>query len=159
MTATIPSTALSRPRRASVSNTERLALAGSRPVQRPAGLRAGLTRVRYPCQRHQVRLFAARRADIECFARDLEARGPRHHHPSAVTIAEFYRYVVEEELLDHSPAAHVRRPGSIASPMRLAWTATSWAPWLVAAGLRTPAEMALISLLALNGLRCWRQPR
>jgi integrase/recombinase XerD len=27
------------------------------------------------------------------------------------TIAGFYRYAVEEDLLDHSPAAHVRRPG------------------------------------------------
>jgi site-specific recombinase XerD len=26
------------------------------------------------------------------------------------TIAGFYKYAVEEELLDHSPAAHVRRP-------------------------------------------------
>jgi len=26
------------------------------------------------------------------------------------TIAGFYRYAVEEDLLDHSPAAHVRRP-------------------------------------------------
>jgi transglutaminase-like putative cysteine protease len=26
------------------------------------------------------------------------------------TIARFYRYAVEEDLLDHSPAAHVRRP-------------------------------------------------
>ena len=26
------------------------------------------------------------------------------------TIAGFYRYAVEEELLEHSPAAHVRRP-------------------------------------------------
>jgi hypothetical protein len=27
------------------------------------------------CQQNQLRLFQARRADIECFARDLEARG------------------------------------------------------------------------------------
>jgi hypothetical protein len=27
------------------------------------------------CRRHDIRLFRARRADIECFARDLEARG------------------------------------------------------------------------------------
>jgi integrase/recombinase XerD len=27
------------------------------------------------CQQRHLRLFAARRADIECFARDLEARG------------------------------------------------------------------------------------
>ena len=26
------------------------------------------------------------------------------------TIAGFYKYTVEEELLEHSPAAHVRRP-------------------------------------------------
>jgi len=27
-----------------------------------------------------------------------------------VHIAGFYRYAVEEELLEHSPAAHIRRP-------------------------------------------------
>ena len=38
------------------------------------------------CHARGVALFAARRADIECFARDLEARGPRpgHDHPAAV---------------------------------------------------------------------------
>ena len=60
------------------SNTERLALAGFL-----AGY-SGLTRQAYEldlrqyaawCQQHQLRLFAARRADIECFARDLETRG------------------------------------------------------------------------------------
>jgi hypothetical protein len=44
----------------------------------------GLTREAYAldlrqyaswCQQHHLRLFQARRADIECFARDLEARG------------------------------------------------------------------------------------
>ncbi len=44
----------------------------------------GLTREAYAldlrqyaswCQQRHVRLFQARRADIECFARDLEARG------------------------------------------------------------------------------------
>ena len=48
-----------------------------------AGYR-GLTRDAYAldlrqfiawCQEHKVRLFAVRRADVECFARDLEARG------------------------------------------------------------------------------------
>jgi len=33
------------------------------------------------------------------------------------TIAGFYRYTVEEELLEHSPAAHVRRPRLIMSLM------------------------------------------
>ncbi len=38
----------------------------------------------------------------------------------------FYRYAVEEELLEHSPAVRVRRPGLITSPTPLASTATKW---------------------------------
>ena len=35
------------------------------------------------CHQHLLRLFQARRADIECFARDLETRGraPDEHPP------------------------------------------------------------------------------
>jgi integrase/recombinase XerD len=58
------------------SDAERLALAGF-----PAGYR-GLTREAYTlnlrqfttwCRAHSLNLFAIRRADIESFARDLEA--------------------------------------------------------------------------------------
>ena len=97
------------------TNTERLALAGFL-----AGY-SGLTRQAYEldlrqfvgwCQQHQLRLFQARRADIECSARDLEARGRARATITRrlCTVAGFYRYAVEEELLDHSPAVHVRRP-------------------------------------------------
>jgi hypothetical protein len=60
------------------TSTERLALAGFL-----AGY-GGLTRQAYElhlrqyaswCHQHHLRLFQARRADIECFARDLETRG------------------------------------------------------------------------------------
>jgi hypothetical protein len=60
------------------TNTERLTLAGFL-----AGY-SGLTREAYEldmrqyaswCHQHHLRLFQARRADIECFARDLEVRG------------------------------------------------------------------------------------
>ncbi len=77
MATTTPSAALV-PVTPVFANTERLALAGFL-----AGY-SGLTRQAYEldlrqyaawCQQHQVRLFDARRADIECFARDLEARG------------------------------------------------------------------------------------
>ena len=60
------------------TSTERLALAGSL-----AGY-SGLTREAHKldlrqyaswCHRRHLRLFQARRADIECFARDLETRG------------------------------------------------------------------------------------
>jgi integrase/recombinase XerD len=78
----------------------------------------GLTREAYTldlrqfaswCQLHQVRLFPARRAAIECFARDLEGRGRARATITRrlCTIAGFYKYAVEEEFLDHSPAAHV----------------------------------------------------
>ena len=108
------------------TNTERLALAGFL-----AGY-SGLTREAYEldlrqyaswCRQHHLRLFEGRRADIECFARDLEARGraPGHGARAAVRCRGFYRYAVEEELLDHSPAAHVRRP-------QLDMSRTRWSP-------------------------------
>jgi hypothetical protein len=74
--ATTPSAALV-PATPVFTNTERLALAGYL-----AGY-SGLTRQAYEldlrqyaswCHQHHLRLFGARRADIECFARDLEAR-------------------------------------------------------------------------------------
>ena len=137
---------------------ERLALAGFL-----AGY-AGLTREAYAldlrqyaswCQQHQLRLFQARRADIECFARDLEARGRARATITRrlCTIAGFYRYAVEEELLDHSPAAHVRRPRLDYESHATGLDRNELGALLVAAGLGRPAEHVLISLLALNGLR------
>ena len=69
------------------------------------------------------------------------------------TIAGFYRYAVEEELLDHSPAAHVRRPRLDYESHATALDRNEVGALLVAAGLGPAAEHALISLLALNGLR------
>jgi hypothetical protein len=157
MATTIPSTALV-PITPVFTNTERLALAGFL-----AGY-SGLTRQAYEldlrqfaswCQQHQLHLFGARRADIEFFARDLEARGRARAIITRrlCTIAGFYRYAVEEELLDHSPAAHVRRPRLDYESHAVALDRNELGVLLVAAGLGPPAEHALISLLALNGLR------
>ena len=140
------------------TSTERLALAGFL-----AGY-TGLTREAYAldlrqfaswCQQHHLRLFQARRADIECFARDLEARGRARATITRrlCTVAGFYRYAVEEELLDHSPAAHVRRPRLDYESHATGLDRNELGALLVAAGLGPPAEHALISLLALNGLR------
>jgi len=102
-----------------------------------------------------MRLFQARRADIECFARDLETRGRARATITRrlCTIAGFYRYAVEEDLLDHSPAAHVRRPRLDYDSHATALDRNELGALLVAAGLGSPGEHALISLLALNGLR------
>jgi integrase/recombinase XerD len=102
-----------------------------------------------------VALFDIRRADIESFARDLETKGrPRATVTRGLcTIAGFYKYAVEEELLDHSPAAHVRRPRVNYESDAVALDRNQLGALLVAAGLGSPAEHALICLLALNGLR------
>jgi hypothetical protein len=69
------------------------------------------------------------------------------------TIAGFYRHAVEEDLLDHSPAAHVRRPRLDYDSHATGLFRNELGALLVAAGLRSPGEHALVSLLALNGLR------
>ena len=67
------------------TNTQRLALAGFLTGY------SGLTREAYEldlrqyaswCRQHHLRLFEGRRADIECFARDLEGHGRRLRHTS-----------------------------------------------------------------------------
>ncbi len=90
-------------------------------------------------------LFAVRRADIESFARELEARG-RARARAAVTrrlctIAGFYKYAVEEELIDHSPAAHVRRPRVDYESHAVALDRNELGALLVAAGLGPPPSM------------------
>jgi integrase/recombinase XerD len=137
---------------------ERLLLAGYL-----AGYR-GLTREAYTldlrqftgwCPARSVPLFSVRRADIETFARELEARGRARATVTRrlSTIAGFYRYAVEEELLDHSPAAHVRRPRLDCESDATALDRNELGALLVAAVLGAAAEHALFSLLALNGLR------
>jgi integrase/recombinase XerD len=146
------------------TDAERLALAGFL-----AGYR-GLTREAYTldlrqfttwCRARALPLFSVRRADIETFARDLEASG---RAPAAVTrrlstIAGFYRYAVEEELLDHSPAAHVRRPRLDYESHATALDRNEVGALLVAAGLGPAADHALISLLApVTACGCRRLP-
>ncbi len=136
---------------------ERLALAGFL-----AGY-TGLTRDAYAldlrqyaswCQQRGLRLFQARRADIECFARDLEAKGRARATITRrlCTIAGLYKYAVEEELLQHSPAAHVRRPRLDYQSHATGLDRSELGALLVAAGLGPAPEHALISLLAPNGL-------
>ena len=69
------------------------------------------------------------------------------------TIAGFYRYAVEEDLIEHSPAAHVRRPRVDYESHATGLDRNELGAILVAAGLGGPAEHALIPSLALNGLR------
>ena len=157
MTTAAPSTALATIQPA-FTDAERLALAGFL-----AGYR-GLTREAYAldlrqftawCRARTLNLFAARRADIESFARELEARGRARATVTRrlCTIAGFYKYAVEEDLLAQSPAAHVRRPQLDCESHATGLDRNEVGALLVAAGLGAAAEHALVSLLALNGLR------
>jgi hypothetical protein len=111
-------------------NTERLALAGFL-----AGY-SGLTRQAYEldlrqyatwCQQHQIRLFAARRADIECFARDLEAAaapGPPSRGGYALSPGSISTPSRKNCSTTH-PLRMSGGRGWITSRMPTGWTATS----------------------------------
>jgi integrase/recombinase XerD len=140
------------------SANEQLALAGFL-----AGY-SGLTRDAYRldlrqyvawCTEHHLAVFGARRADIECFARHLESRGRARATIARrlCTVACFYRYAEQEGLIATSPAAHVRRPRLDYESHATGLDRNEVGAMLVAAGLASARDHALISLLALNGLR------
>ena len=121
MTTAIPSTALATIQPA-FTDPERLALAGFL-----AGYR-GLTREAYAldlrqfttwCRARSLALFSVRRADIESFGRELEARGRARATVTRrlCTIAGFYKHAVEE-----APRPFPGRSGPpSAAGLRVSW--------------------------------------
>jgi integrase/recombinase XerD len=90
--------------------------------------------------------------DIECFARDLEDRGTARATVARrlCTVVGFYRYAEEEGVIDHSPAAHIRRPRIDCESHVAHLDRNELGALLVAACLSSPRDHALVSLLALN---------
>jgi site-specific recombinase XerD len=140
------------------STNEQLALAGFLTGY------SGLTRDAYTldlrqyvawCTEHHLAVFGARRADIECFARHLESLGRARATIARrlCTVACFYRYAEQEGLIAVSPAAHVRRLRLDHESHATGLDRNEVGAMLVAAGLVGARDHALISLLALNGLR------
>ena len=107
------------------------------------------------CWQRQHRLFEVRRVDIECFARELEDRGKARATVARrlCTIVGFYRYAEEEGVIEHSPAVHIRRPRIDYESHVAHLDRNELGSILVTAGLSSPRDHALVSLLALNGLR------
>jgi integrase/recombinase XerD len=68
-------------------------------------------------------------------------------------VAGSYRYAEQEGLLERSPAAHVRRPRLGYESHATGLDRNEVGALLFAAGLASAAEHALVSLLAVNGLR------
>jgi integrase/recombinase XerD len=107
------------------------------------------------CWQHHQHLFDVRRVDIECFARDLEERGNARATIARrlCTVVGFYRYAEEEGVIEHSPGVHIRRPRIGYESHVACLDRKKLGAMLVAAGISSPRDHALVSLLALNGLR------
>jgi site-specific recombinase XerD len=69
------------------------------------------------------------------------------------TLGSFYRYCHVEGILERHPAANVRRPKVETESRTLGLDRNELGGLLVQAGLGSARDHALISLLALNGLR------
>jgi site-specific recombinase XerD len=125
---------------------------------------SGNTRVSYTtdlrlfaawCADSRLRLLEVRRAHLEMFARTMEQDGRMRSTVARrlSTLCSFYRYCHLEGLLARDPAANVRRPKVDPESRTLGLDRNELGALLVQAGLGTLRDHALISLLAMNGLR------
>jgi integrase/recombinase XerD len=117
------------------------------------------------CAQHDLPVFEARRPHIEFYARSLEEgadrpgrwQGTPYAKPTICrrisTVACFYKWCDEEEIISKNPAAHIRRPKPDTESTNLGLDRNELGSFLVQAGLGSPMEHALAVLLALNGLR------
>jgi site-specific recombinase XerD len=107
------------------------------------------------CAERGIRLLGVKRAHLELFARQMEAEGRMRSTVARrlSTLASFYRYCHVEGVLRRNPAANVRRPKVDHESRTLGLDRNELGALLVQAGLGSARDHALISLLALNGLR------
>jgi len=107
------------------------------------------------CTNQGLGVLSVRRAHIELYARWLEHRGMACTTIARrlSTVSSLYRYCVEEEVIAHSPAVHVRRPRMRHESTMSGLDRSELGAFLVQAGLSGSRDHALACLLALNGLR------
>ncbi len=107
------------------------------------------------CQEANLSLFGVRRAHLELFGRWMEETGRMRSTVARrlSTLASFYKYCEQEQLVDRNPALNVRRPKVDYESRTLGLDRNELGAFLVQAGLGSPRDHALASLLALNGLR------
>jgi integrase/recombinase XerD len=104
---------------------------------------------------HGLAPFDVRRPHIELYVRHLEDHG---YARSTIgrrlsTVASYYRWCTDEELLGRNPAANVRRPKIPQDSTTLGLDRQELGQFLVEAGLTGGRDHALACLLGLNGLR------
>ncbi len=125
---------------------------------------AGATRTSYTtdlrnfadwCQDSRLTLSGVRRPHLEVFARWMKSEG---RMPATVghrlsTLASFCRYCHVEVLLELKPAANVRRPKVDYDTRTLGLDRNELGALLVHAGIGSARDHALVTMLAMNGLR------
>ena len=125
---------------------------------------AGATRISYAtdlrifvtwCRQADLNLLTVKRSHVELFGRWMEETGRMRSTVARrlSTVASFYRYCEQEQLVDRNPALNVRRPKVDYESRTLGLDRNELGAFLVQAGLGSPRDHALASLLALNGLR------
>jgi len=102
-----------------------------------------------------VGLLAVRRWQLELFGRWMEENGRMRSTVARrlSTLVSFYRYWDQEGLIERHPALNIRRPKVDSESRTLGLDRNELGGLLVQAGLGSARDGALISLLALNGLR------
>ncbi len=124
----------------------------------------GSTRVSYAtdlrlftawCHEAKLTLFNVRRAHLELFGRWMEETGRMRSTVARrlSTLASFYKYAEQEQLVERNPALNVRRPKVDYESRTLGLDRNELGAFLVQAGVGSARDHALASLLALNGLR------
>jgi site-specific recombinase XerD len=107
------------------------------------------------CETNGLPVLEAKRAHLELYVRSLE----EHRYARSTigrrlsTVASYYKWCLEEEVVDRNPAAHVRRPKVSQESTTLGLDRGELGQFLVQAGLAGGRDHALACLLGLNGLR------
>lgn len=105
---------------------------------------------------HDMDLFDARRVHVELYARELgEVHGRKAstiNHKLSV-MAAFYKWCVVENVAEHNPVAHARRPKVDTRRPRSYLDRAELTRFLDAARASDTRDAALCTLLGVNGLR------
>jgi integrase/recombinase XerD len=108
------------------------------------------------CAQHDLAIFDVRRPHIQLWARTMEEHqrlAPATVSRRLSTVAGFYRFIVIDGYLLHSPAKHVRRPKLDYESTMLGLDRMELGAFLAQAAASTPVDHALVCLLGLLSLR------
>ena len=116
-----------------------------------------LTRWVQWCEAHGLNPLGARRGHVDAWVRDMESTAPAPR-PSSVArriaaVGSFYKYAVDEGVLETSPVSAVRRPRSGEGYVELTPALDDSELGRLVTAAETPRDRALVLVLICMGLR------